>query len=170
MALPHKLKYMNLFNDAASYMGEVAEVVLPKLTRKMEEWRAGGMGRPLMIDMGGEALTIEWTCGGLMLDVFKQYGIVKHDGVQIRFAGSYRAEDKDDPMAVEIVIRGRHSEIDPGTAKVGDDTAFKVTSQVSYYKLTINGEVLVEIDVIGMVEKIGGVDLLLKDRKAIGMA
>lgn len=170
MALPHKLKYMNLFNDAASYMGEVAEVVLPKLTRKMEEWRAGGMGRPLMVDMGGEALTIEWTCGGIMKDVFKQYGIVKHDGVQIRFAGSYRAEDQDDPMAVEVVIRGRHSEIDPGTAKVGDDTAFKVTSQVSYYKLTINGEVLVEIDVIGMVEKIGGVDLLLKDRKAIGMA
>lgn len=170
MALPHKLKYMNLFNDAASYMGEIAEVVLPKLTRKMEEWRGGGMARPLMADMGGEVLSIEWTCGGIMRDVFKQYGVTKHDGVQLRFAGSYRAEDKDEPMAVEVVIRGRHSEIDPGTAKAGDDTTFKVTSQVSYYKLTIDGEVLIEIDVMGMVEKVDGVDLLAKDRKAIGMA
>jgi len=170
MALPFKLKFMNLFNDASSYMGEVAEVVLPKLTRKMEEWRGGGMARPVMIDQGGEALTLEWTCGGIMRDVLKQYGATKHDGVQLRFAGSYRAEDKDDPLAVEIVIRGRHSEIDMGTAKVGDDTAFKVVSQISYYKLTIDGEILIEIDALGMVEKVGGVDLLLKDRKAIGMA
>lgn len=170
MALPHKLKYMNLFNDAASYMGEVAEVVLPKLTRKMEEWRGGGMGRPIMWDQGGEALVLEWTCGGIMVDALKQYGAIKHDGVQLRFAGSYRAEDKDEPMAVEVVVRGRHSEIDMGTAKVGDDTNQKVVTQVSYYKLTINGEVLIEIDVVGMVEKVGGVDLLLKDRKAIGMA
>lgn len=170
MALPSKLKYLNLFNDAASYMGEVAEVVLPKMTRKMEEWRAGGMARPLMTDQGGEALTMEWTCGGIMVDALKQYGAHRHDAVQLRFAGSYRADDKDDPKAVEIVVRGRHSEIDMGTAKAGDDTTFKVITQLSYYKLTIDGEVVIEIDVLGMVEKINGVDLLLKDRKAIGMA
>lgn len=168
--LPSKLKFMNLFNDAASYMGEIAEVVLPKLTRKMEEWRGGGMARPIMTDMGGEALQLEWTCGGIMRGVLEQYGVTTHDGVQLRFAGSYRAEDKADPVAVEVVVRGRHSEIDLGTAKVGDDTAFKVVTQVSYYKLTIDGQEVIEIDVLGMIEKVNGVDRLLKDRKAIGMA
>lgn len=168
--LPSKLKFMNLFNDASSYMGEIAEVVLPKLTRKMEEWRGGGMARPIMADMGGEALQLEWTCGGIMRGVLDQYGVTTHDGVQLRFAGSYRAEDKADPVAVEVVVRGRHSEIDLGTAKVGDDTAFKVVTQVSYYKLTIDGQEVIEIDVLGMVEKVNGVDRLLKDRKAIGMA
>lgn len=168
--LPSKLKAMNLFNDAASYMGEIAEVVLPKLTRKMEEWRGGGMARPIMADMGGEALQLEWTCGGFMRGVIEQYGVTTHDGVQLRFCGSYRAEDKADPMAVEVVVRGRHSEIDPGTAKVGDDTAFKVVTQVSYYKLTIDGQDVIEIDVLGMVEKVNGVDRLLKDRKALGLA
>lgn len=170
MGLPSKLKAMNLFNDAASYMGEIAEVNLPKLTRKMEEWRGGGMNRPLKVDLGGEALQMDWTCGGIMRGVLEQYGVTTHDGVQLRFAGSYRAEDKPDPVAVEVVVRGRHSEIDPGTAKPGDDTAFKVTTEVSYYKLTMDGEDVIEIDVLGMVEKVKGVDRLAKDRKAIGMA
>lgn len=169
MGMPKKLKHMNLFNDGESYMGQVAEVNLPKLTRKMEEWRGAGMGQPLKIDNGAEAMSFEWTCGGLMRGVLKQYGITTHDGVQLRFAGSYRADDSDEPDAVEIVIRGRHSEIDFGSGKPGDDTTFKVVTEISYYKLTINGEDVIEIDVINMMEKVDGVDRLAKDKKAIGL-
>lgn len=42
MALPRKLKYLNMFNDGLSYMGVVESVTLPKLTRKSRrryEWR-----------------------------------------------------------------------------------------------------------------------------------
>lgn len=169
MGFPSKLKNFNVFNDGESYMGQVAEINLPKLVRKMEEWRGGGMNRPLKIDFGGEALSMEWTCGGMMRGVLNQYGITKHDGVQIRFAGAYVAEDSDNHDAVEIVIRGRHSEIDPGTAKPGDDTAFKVTTEISYYKLTINGEEVIEIDAVAMIEKVNGTDLLAKQRRAIGL-
>ncbi|HEO8107653.1 phage major tail tube protein, partial [Yersinia enterocolitica] len=34
MALPRKLKLMNLFNDGRDYMGIVSAITLPKLTRK----------------------------------------------------------------------------------------------------------------------------------------
>ena len=43
MALPRKLKYLNMFNDGLSYMGVVESVTLPKLTRKLEKYRGGGM-------------------------------------------------------------------------------------------------------------------------------
>ncbi|STQ46103.1 phage major tail tube protein [Ewingella americana] len=36
MALPKKLKYLNLFNDGNSYLGVVSSLTLPKLTRKLE--------------------------------------------------------------------------------------------------------------------------------------
>lgn len=170
MGLPTKLKNFNLFNDAVSYMGQVAEVNLPKLTRKMEEWRGAGMNRPIKVDLGGEALQMDWTCGGIMRGVLEQYGVTTHDGVQLRFAGAYRAEDQADPIAVEVVIRGRHSEIDPGTSKPGDDTAFKITTEVSYYKLTMDGEDVIEIDVMNAIEKVKGVDRLQKERKAMGLA
>lgn len=169
MGFPQKLKNFNLFNDGDSYMGQVGEINLPKLTRKMEEWRGAGMGRPVKADMGGEALQMDWTVGGLMRQVFEQYGVTTHNGVQLRFAGAYKAEDQADPIAVEVVIRGRHSELDPGSSKMGDDTAFKVTTEVSYYKLTMDGQDVIEIDVMGLIEKVNGVDLMAKERAAIGL-
>lgn len=169
MGFPQKLKNFNLFNDGDSYMGQVGEINLPKLTRKMEEWRGAGMGRPIKADMGGEALQMDWTVGGLMRQVFEQYGVTTHNGVQLRFAGAYKAEDQADPIAVEVVIRGRHSELDPGSSKMGDDTAFKVTTEVSYYKLTMDGQDVIEIDVMGLIEKVNGVDLMAKERAAIGL-
>jgi P2 family phage contractile tail tube protein len=98
-----------------------------------------------------------------------KYGTLKHDGVQLRFAGAYQAEDATKPDAVEIVVRGRHKEIDMGGAKPGDDTAFKVSTTCSYYKLTINGETIIEIDLVNMVEIVNGEDLLASLRSAIGL-
>ncbi len=169
MALPRKLKNMNLFNDGNSYIGQVTEVVLPKLKRKMEEYRAGGMNGPVQIDLGFEALEIEWTCGGLMREVLTQYGITKHDGIALRFAGAYQREDNAAVDAIEIAMRGRHQEIDFGTAKLADDTNFKVTSALSYYKLTINGEILIEIDCVNFIENVNGSDRLADVRRAIGL-
>ena len=58
MALPRKLKNFNLLLDGESYAGVASEVVLPKLTRKTEEFRGGGMNGPVSADMGLEALNM----------------------------------------------------------------------------------------------------------------
>ena len=39
MALPKKLKHLNLFNDGNSYLGVAKSVTPPKLARKMERPR-----------------------------------------------------------------------------------------------------------------------------------
>ncbi len=168
MSLPSKLKNLNLFNDGLSYLGEITEFKLPTLTRKMEEYRAGGMAGPVDIDLGQEKIEAEWKCGGLMKQVLRQYGAVTHNGVQLRMAAAYQREDSGETDAVEIVLRGRHSEIDSGTGKPGEDTEFSVKTSVSYYKLTINGRVEIEIDLVGMVFIVDGKDLLAEQRRAIG--
>lgn len=169
MALPRKLKNMNLFNDGISYVGQIDEVVLPTLTRLMEDWRGGGMNAPIKTDQGMEALTMEWTCGGLMQEAFAQFGVAKHDAVLLRFAGAYQRDDSGDVDAVEIVGRGRHSSIEAGTAKTGEGSPFKVVSELSYYKLTINGKEVIEIDIINMIERVDGVDRLAAQRTALGL-
>jgi P2 family phage contractile tail tube protein len=169
MALPRKLKNLNLFNDGQSYIGQIVEATLPTLTRQMEDYRAGGMNGPVKIDHGQEAIEFEWTCGGLMRPVLAQYGVTRHDGVQLRFAGAYQRDDTGDVDAVEIVVRGRHSEIDFGSAKAGEDTEFKVKTACSYYKLSINGATVIEIDLLNMVEVIDGTDRLAAQRRAIGL-
>ncbi|HZH44267.1 MAG TPA: phage major tail tube protein [Lysobacter sp.] len=168
MSLPRKLKNFNLFNDGDSYLGQVGEVKLPTLSRTMEDYRGGGMSGPVPIDFGQEKIELEWKCGGLMRGVLRQYGVTRHDAVQLRFAGAYQRDDTGAVDAVEIVVRGRHSEIDPGNAKAGEDTEFAVKTACSYYKLVVNGVVEIEIDLVNMVEIVGGVDRLAEQRRAIG--
>ncbi|KVO87189.1 phage tail protein [Burkholderia ubonensis] len=169
MGMPRKLKGFNLFQNGENFVGQVTEITLPKLTRKMEDYQGGGMSGPIKVDFGNEGIQMEWTAGGFMKSVLQQYGITQHDGVLLRFAGGYQTEDSTSVDAVEIVIKGRHSEIDPGSAKAKEDTAFKVTTVASYYKLSINGEDIIEIDFVNMIDRRNGTDLLAALRTAIGL-
>ncbi len=169
MGLPSKLKNMNLFREAVSYIGTVTEVTLPKLGRKFEGYRAGGMDAEVDIDMGGEKLELEWTAGGIVAEAIGGFGAATHDAEMLRFAGAYQAEDTGQVIPVEAVARGRPQEIDMGTAKLGGDTEHKFKMSCSYYKLIVNGREIVEIDVTGMVFKVGGVDRLSAQRAAIGL-
>lgn len=168
MGMPRKLKHLNAFGDGESYLGEVVEVTLPKLSRMMEDYRGGGMGGPVKVDLGQEALEMECKYGGLMRQVLRQYAAVRHDAVQLRFAGSYQRDDTGAVDAVEVVVRGRHQEMDFGSAKSGEDTEFTVKSTLSYYKLSINGTTEIEIDLVNLVEIVNGVDLMAAHRRAIG--
>ena len=66
-------------------------------------------------------------------------------------------------------MRGRHEEIDPGSAKPGDATQFKVKTALSYYKLAIDGAAVIEIDFVNMIEIVGGEDRLAGVRSALGI-
>lgn len=169
MGMPRKLKNFNLFQNGVSFMGMVPEVTLPKLSRKMEEYRAAGMSGPVSVDFGNEAVSIEWTAGGLMVEALKQYGARSHGAVQLRFAGAYQEDDEGTVTAVEVVVRGRYKEIDLGAAKVADDTTHKYTMACSYYKLMVDGAAAIELDFMSGIETIGGTDTTAAIRKAIGL-
>jgi hypothetical protein len=170
MALPSVLKNFNIFNAGQSYMGVAEEVKLPKLSRKFDDFRGGGMDGSVSIDLGQEKLEAELTCGGFMSQVFEQYGCTKVDGVMLRFAGAYQRDDTAAMQAVEVIMRGRHQEIDMGGAKGGDKGKLTVKSFLTYYKLTVDNKVLIEIDILNMIFVVNGVDLLAEQRRAIGLA
>ncbi|HHQ6590203.1 TPA: phage major tail tube protein [Serratia fonticola] len=171
MALPRKLKFMNLFNDANNYQGIVEELTLPKLTRKLEAYRGGGMNGSASADLGIDdgALDAEFTLGGIEAQIYTQWGIAKVDGVALRFMGSFQRDDTGEISAVEVIMRGRFSEFDSGNYKQGDNTQTKLSAKNTYYKLTMDGKVLIEIDTVNMVEIVDGVDRLAEHRRAIGL-
>lgn len=171
MALPAKLKHLNFFNEGQSYIGESESFTRPKLTRKMEAFRGGGMAGAAKVDHGldDDALTVEWTVGGYAQQAIKQMGITEVGGVLLRFVGSLQRDDTGTVSAVEIVVRGRHSEIDTGEYKTGEDSNTKITTECVYYKETLDGEVLCEIDTMNGIENFGGVDRMAEHRRAIGM-
>lgn len=166
--LPKKLKFMNLFNEGRSFLNMCPTVTLPVLTRILEDYRGGGMDGAAGYDMGQEPLEMEWTVGGLPEGVLEQYGEPSAAGLLLRWAGSYQRDDDGATSAVEVVVRGRHQAIDMGEQAVGEDTDTTVTSRLTYYKLTIDGVVKIEIDLLGMVFNVNGVDRLAQHRANIG--
>lgn len=68
MALPKTLKNFDIFQDGVSFMGQTRSVTLPKLARKMEDFRAGGMDGTLKLDVGADAMEMNFSAGGYLRD------------------------------------------------------------------------------------------------------
>lgn len=169
MSLPRKLKNFNLFGDGESFVGLVPEITLPKLARKTEEYRAGGMPGPVQSAMGLEGLELQWTLGGFDRRLFSQWATTASAGVLLRFAGALQDDNTGGISSLEIIVRGFHKESDFGSAKPGEKTEIKVTSALSYYKLSIDGTPLIEIDMVNMIEIVDGIDLAAPERLALGL-
>ncbi|WP_315807495.1 phage major tail tube protein [Pseudomonas sp. C9-3] len=171
MAMPRILKNLNLFNDANSYLGVAKSATPPKLTRKTEKYRGGGMNGPVAVDLGlgDDGLVFEFSLGGFDLITVKQYAATSVGAVPLRLTGAYQQDDTGDVHSVEFVLRGRHEEIDFGEGKPGELGEQKVKMNCSYYKLIVDGEEALEIDVLNFVERVNGKDMLAEQRKALGI-
>ena len=135
---------------------------------KAEEYRAGGQIAPVDINMGLEKLEAEFKMGGYMVELIRKFGTTI-DGMQMRFMGAYEQDDSGDVTSVELVMRGRFSEIDPGNSKVGDDTEQNFKVPLTYYKIIVDGKELAEIDALNTIFIVDGVDRLAEHRAAIGI-
>jgi len=169
MGLPFKLKNFMLFKDGNNFQGEIESVTLPKLTRKVEEWRGGGMNGPIEVDLGHEKLEMTFNAGGLLKVGIAAFGATTHNANQWRWMGAYD-DESGTIMAVEVHVSGRLRELDMGEAQAGEETSHTHAISVSYYKLVIDGVDTIEIDVPGMVFKVEGVDLYAQVRRAIGLS
>ena len=165
---PKVLKNMNLFVDGRGYAGRIDEIELPKLTLKTEEHRAGGMDLPVEIDLGMEKLEATLTLSDYDPELFKLYGLVDNDSVAITVRGAIQAQG-DTAKPVVINMRGGWRELDSGSWKPGDKSTVKIAVIANYYKLSIDGEELIEVDAINLVRKVNGTDQMEAIRSAIGL-
>ena len=165
--IPKILKNFNLFIDGRGYVGKVEEVNLPKLNIKTEEFRAGGMDAPAMIDMGIEKLEGSFTLLEYDKDVLKQFGLVGGNAVPLTLRGAI--QDDTNVSALVIKLRGMYTEMDMGKLSAGEKGTLQCTIACRYYSLEMDGEKLIEIDIDNMTRVIGGQDKLADVRKALGI-
>ncbi|KQM88458.1 hypothetical protein ASE67_01480 [Sphingomonas sp. Leaf23] len=167
MAFPEKLKQADLFIDGR-WVDEMTSVTLPKIGRKFEDFRGGGMNRPVKVDMGAEAMEAEWVVGGFVAALIGGFGAMSIEGQQLRFVATTQDDRTGAVHSWVAVIGGRHEEIDMGEFKSGEDTEMKGKTAVAFYSLHRDGVELVYIDVLGMVERYGGIDIMEAHRTALG--
>ena len=168
MPVEDVLRNMNLFVDGQGYAGKVAEAVLPKLTVKTEDIRAGGMDAPAKLDLGLEPLDCSITTLGVDAAVLKHWGVKPGNHVPITIRGALQSEDGT-VKAVVAHIRGRVLEVDFGTWKAGERAPLKVMVNCRYYKLEHDGEVIHEIDVDNMIRIVNGTDQVEELRTALAI-
>lgn len=168
MGLPAKLKNFNLFADGGNWAGLISEIQLPKLAKKVEQWRGGGMLGEIDVELGLEKLEMETKLGGLVVGALRGFGATGVSGSLLRFVGAYQEDVAGGVKPAELVVMGMHTELDPGSAKVGDNTEWSLKSTLTYLKWTISGRVEVEIDMINNVMIIDGIDRMAVIRAALG--
>lgn len=158
MNLPRQLKDMNVFVNGTSCIGEALTFTRPKLTMKLEEYRGGGMLGGVQLQMGLEALEVTHKYGGDMPILNKGFGAAAIDADQLRFAGAYQNDATGQLDDVQIIVRGRHAEIDAGDDEPGSKSGTSYKTNCVYYKQTRNGVVEFEIDMTAGVFIVDGVD------------
>lgn len=168
--LPKKLKNFNLFADGDNFVGRVDEITLPNLQRKFEETRPGGLNAPYDSDMGMQKLSSSFKIHEIVASVLRKWGASTVDGVPLRFLGAAVSDGGDASTdAIEIIMRGRYSGLElPSGYKAGEQGLLNCTASLVYFKYVVNGETLIEIDVINMIEIVDGVDVLANQRAALG--
>ena len=168
MATRSVLKNFNLFVDSKGYAGKVDEVTLPKLTLKMEEFRAGGMDAPIEIEQGMEKLEMSFVVGSREFDILKTFGVFGKE-TPLTLRGAFQ-DEMGVVTPVTINATGICKERDLGTWKPGENAPATLNFALKTYKETQDGTVLYDIDITNMKRVINGKDQLEGIRSALGMS
>ncbi|MBI3146468.1 MAG: phage major tail tube protein, partial [Pseudogulbenkiania sp.] len=72
-------------------------------------------------------------------------------------------------VAAAVSFRGLLNEVDMGNWEAGKKNETKYNASLDYYKLEVDGGVVYEIDPLGPIRIIDGVDELAAERTALGL-
>jgi P2 family phage contractile tail tube protein len=162
--IPRILKNFSLFVDGRGLAGLIETLTLPTITLKMEEFRGGGMDAPVEHDMGMEKLEGTFQLQEYSPDITALLG---QANVQLTARGAIR-RDGEDAVAVVVNMTGMVKQVEPGDWKAGESSMPTFAFTLRYYKLTVDGREIMEIDKVNMVRRVNGVDQLATTRTAIG--
>ena len=163
--LPKILKNFNVYVDGRGYAGRVDEITLPKLTVKTEEYQGAGMSSPVEIDMGLEKLEMDLTFSEYDRDLFKLFGLTNGSEFALTIRGALQGTGDTSPVVINV--RGYFKEMDFDSWKPAEKATLKCSVACNYYKLTIDGVELIEIDPVNMIRNVNGVDQLSEVRQAL---
>lgn len=166
-----KLRDANVYVNGTSTHGQSTEISLPNIQASKSEYKALGMvGTPKFFN-GFDALeaTIKWSSPN---NDIKKYVADPRNAVDFMIRSSreiYEGGDLKEEQPVIYFIKGSVSNYGLGTLKKGEDTETETKIDLTYIKEVVNGEEIVELDIVNNIFRIGGQDMLAKYRKNLGL-
>nr|WP_281508793.1 phage major tail tube protein [Wolbachia endosymbiont (group B) of Pandemis cinnamomeana] len=121
------------------------------------------------IDMGMEKLEADFTFAEYDSELFRLFGLINGNSVSLTLRGGMQGSGSNEVEGVIINLRGIFKEFDFGSWKPAEKATLKCTVAAHYYKLTIGGNELIEIDAENMIRKINGVDQMALLQTVLGI-
>jgi P2 family phage contractile tail tube protein len=157
--------------NGSSKHGQASEVTCPDIQAIMTDYKSLGMVGSAEFFNGFDKMeaTIKWTypdneaqkaCANFMtpIDLMVRSSKAEYDGGGIK-----------DEMPVVIYLRGYSKKHPGGSFKPKEDTEVESSFSILYFKQEIDGEAIVELDVLNNIYKVNGEDLLAERRQNLGI-
>lgn len=160
---------LNLFVDGRGYAGRIKEIKLPEIKPKVLEYQAGGMAATVDVPIGRfEKMEAEATLYSFDKDVLTLMRVLP--GEQFAFtARGAMVSDDGTKKPVVVNMQGILSNVDMDTWKPGEEMPLKISMSLRYYKLTIDGAEVYEIDPVNYRAVVNGVDQLEVTRQHLAI-
>nr|DAS19987.1 MAG TPA: FIIR2 tail protein [Caudoviricetes sp.] len=168
MKLPQHLKAVNAFINGNNQYGVLMDISRPKIQRDIENYKPGGMMGELGVAHGYKKLEMELTTKGYDSDILRSMDI-RSGATIIRYQAALQQEDGNSYQTLQGEARGRIIEYDPGTDKQGESGESKFKMELIYWRESLNGKDILEIDVYGNKAAFDGKDERVGLRAALGL-
>lgn len=160
----------NLYIGANSFLGKVKELTLPEGAAKMVEHSA--LGQIGMIDLpaGFEKFEAKITWNSFYADALVQTGSI-FDFLTMQARSSvkvYGANGLQQEVPLVVTMRGSSKNLPAGSFKQNENVEAETNLNVTYFKLSIDGKDVYEVDPVNNIYKVNGVDKLATYRANIG--
>lgn len=167
--IPTLLNNFNTYASGHKYVGVSSETTLPNFEYLTETLEGAGIAGDIEEAVEGcfgslESETSFQNIGEEYFHFLTQTGIVTYRGsMQVLNT----ATQTNDFEGIVVTTKGRVKSFDLGTLKRGGKGEPKIVRELTYVKITIGGQNVLELDKFNMVWKLYGVDLLQKVRSQI---
>ncbi|SHO50069.1 phage major tail tube protein [Anaerocolumna xylanovorans] len=167
--IPTVLNNFNTYGAGRKYVGVSSEVALPSFENMTETIDGAGIAGEIEEAIEGAfgSLETETTFQNISREYFD---FVTQTG-NITYRGSMQvlntSTQTNDCEGLVVTTRGKVKSFELGSLKKGGKGEPKVVREVTYIKITIGGENVLELDKFNMIWKLNGVDRLQKIRSQI---
>lgn len=167
----NRLTNANIYLDGASLLGKAEEISLPTVAFKMVEHKAMGMMGSMEFPSGIDKMEMKIKWNSLYVDVMKKAGN-PYEAHQMQIRASLESWNGTDGRTAEvpvvIFVTASFKNFPMGNFKQHDNAEYETMLTVYAIKEEINGEEILEIDVMSNIYKVNGVDQMAKYRANLG--
>jgi hypothetical protein len=161
----------NIYLDGGSFLGRAEEVSLPTVKFKNSEHKAIGMVGSMEFFSGIEKMEAKIKWNSFYPEVLKKVADpTKQIAMQVRasietYGSGGRLEQK--PLVIFLTVQSKDFPL--GNFKQHDNVEVETNLNVYYAKVELNGEEIIEVDVLSNTYKVNGVDLLATYKSNLGI-